>query len=173
MSINFTQELRYSKNCEAQTNIECIEVRFQITIEVERFGLRKSATIQAAPVIAKFCALPAQLINLCGSAKGAGSHTSSPKPMSIAVSKREARRAERPESRAMDARANAIVVVIAQNICPGGIHFGTKAAVPERMSCSVVNETTQIPKNRYPIRAAVAVRSESPRLKEALAISAP
>jgi hypothetical protein len=24
------------------------------------------------------------------------------------------------------------VVVIAQNICPGGIHLGTNAAVPER-----------------------------------------
>jgi hypothetical protein len=103
-----------------------------VPIEMERFWLRKSATIHAAPVIAKFCALPAQLIILCGSAKGAGSHTSSPKPMSIAVSKRDARRAERPESRAMAVSANATVVVIAQNICPGGIHFGTKAAVTER-----------------------------------------
>src|SRR5580692_5409671 len=63
--------------------------------------LRKSTTIHAAPVIAKFCALPAQLMILCGSANGAGSHTSNPKPMSIAVSERDARSAKRPESRAM------------------------------------------------------------------------
>jgi len=113
-------------------NMECIEVRFQLPIEVSRFWLRKSVTIHAAPVIAKFCALPAQLTILCGSTKGAGSHTSSPNPMSITVSKRDARRAERPESKAMAASASAIVVVIAQNICPGGIHFGTKDAVPER-----------------------------------------
>lgn len=119
-------------SCERSSAFDCIEVRFQSPIEVERFGLRKSTTIHAAPVIAKFCALPAQLIILCGSAKGAGSHTSSPKPTSIAVSNRDARSAERPESRAMAASANAIVVAIAQNICPGGIHFGTKAAVPDR-----------------------------------------
>jgi len=65
-------------------------LRFQVPIEADCFGLRKSATIHAAPVIAKFCALPAQLIILCGSAKGAGSHTSRPKPMSIAV--KQARR---------------------------------------------------------------------------------
>ena len=103
-----------------------------MAVEGERFWLRKSATIHAAPVIAKFCALPAQLIILYGSANGAGSHTSNPNPMSIAVSKRDASRAERPESRAMAASANAIVVTIAQNICPGGIHLGTKEAVPER-----------------------------------------
>jgi hypothetical protein len=32
----------------------------------------------------------------------------------------------------MAASTNAIVVTIAQNIWPGGIHLGTKAAVPER-----------------------------------------
>jgi hypothetical protein len=32
----------------------------------------------------------------------------------------------------MAASANAIVVTIAQNIWPGGIHLGTKDAVPER-----------------------------------------
>jgi len=94
--------------------------------------LRKSVTIHAAPVIARFSALPAQLISLWGSANGAGSHTSNPKPISIAVSNRDVRRAERPDSSAMAASANAIVVVIAQNICPGGIHFGTKCAVAER-----------------------------------------
>ena len=46
-------------------HIECIEVRFQVPIEAEPFWLRKSATIHAAPAIAKFCALPAQLIILC------------------------------------------------------------------------------------------------------------
>jgi hypothetical protein len=47
-------------------HIECIEigVRSQVGSEVERFWLRKSATIHTAPVIAKFCALPAQLIIL-------------------------------------------------------------------------------------------------------------
>ena len=103
-----------------------------VLIAAEWFWLRKSATIHAAPVIARFCALPTQLNILSGSTKGAGSHTNNPKPMSIAVSKRDARRAERPESRAMAASANAIVVVIAQNICPRGIHFGTNDAVPER-----------------------------------------
>jgi hypothetical protein len=58
-------------------------VRFQVGIEEERFWLRKSATIQAAPVIARFCALPAQLISLCGSARGAGSHASKPKPIIV------------------------------------------------------------------------------------------
>ena len=100
--------------------------------KVERFRLRKSATIQLAPVIAQFCALPAQFISLWGSANGAGSHTSNPKPTSIAVSNRDASRAKRPESKAMAASAKAIVVVIAQNICPGGIHFGTNSAVAER-----------------------------------------
>ena len=89
-------------------------------------------TIHAAPAIAKFYALPAQLIILCGSAKGAGSHTSRPKPMSMAVSKRAARRAERPESRAMAASTNAIVVDDRPEHLAGGIHLGTKAAVPER-----------------------------------------
>ena len=103
-----------------------------VAVEAERFWLRKSVTIHAAPVIARFCALPAQLIILCGSAKGAGSHTSKPKPISMAVSNRDAIRAERRESSATAASANAIVVVIAQNICPGGIHLGTNAAVPER-----------------------------------------
>jgi len=90
----------------------------QVASEVERFWLRKSVTIHAAPVIARFSALPAQLISLWGSANGAGSHTSNPKPISIAVSNRDVRRAERPDSSAMAASANAIVVVIAQNICP-------------------------------------------------------
>ncbi len=57
---HFPSELRALK-----ANIECIEVRFQVPIEAEPFWLRKSATIHAAPAIAKFCALPAQLIILC------------------------------------------------------------------------------------------------------------
>ena len=105
--------------------------KFQMDFEVERFWLRKSATIHAAPVIARFCALPAQLISLCGSVNGAGIHTSNPKPISIAVRSRDASRAKRMVSSAMAASANAIVVVIAQNGCPGGIHFGTKSAVAE------------------------------------------
>jgi len=57
--------------------------------------------------------------------------------------------------------AKAIVVAIAQNICPGGIHFGTKLAVPERYtSCSIVNEITQIAKNMYPIPATFVGRSK-------------
>ena len=94
--------------------------------------VRKSATTQAAPVIARFCALPAQLNSLWASAKSVGNHTSSAKPTSINVSNREARRAACPESKAMAASAKATVVVIAQNICPGGIHLGTNEAVAER-----------------------------------------
>jgi hypothetical protein len=54
------------RNISVAEHIECIEieVRSQVGSEVERFWLRKSATIHAAPVIAKFCALPAQLIIL-------------------------------------------------------------------------------------------------------------
>src|SRR5215469_1440196 len=135
---------------------------------------RKSATTHAAPAIARFSAFPAQLISLCGSAKGAGNHTKNPNPINIAVSNRDAQRAERPESKAIAASANRIVVVIAQNICPGGIHFGTKTAVAERyMSCSSVKETTQIPKKVYPIQASLDARFESLRPVVPYTISAP
>src|SRR5215467_14303667 len=100
--------------------------------------------------------------------------TNNPKPINIAVSNRDAQRAERPESKAIAASANRIVVVIAQNICPGGIHFGTKSAVAERyMSCSSVKETTQIPKKVYPIQASLDARFESLRPVVPYTISAP
>ena len=59
----------------------------------------------------------------------AGTHINSPKRVSIAVSSQDAKSAEWLESTAIAARANAIVVAIAQNIWPGGIHFGTRLAV--------------------------------------------
>jgi hypothetical protein len=37
-----------------------------------------------------------------------------------------------PVTRALAASPKATVVAIAQNICPGGIHFGTRLAVFER-----------------------------------------
>jgi hypothetical protein len=62
--------------------------------DAELFWPTKSATIQAAPAIERFSALPAQVINLLGSEKGAGNQQS--KPMIIAVSNRDARRAGPP-----------------------------------------------------------------------------
>ena len=53
-------------------------------------------------------------------------------PTIIAVVNPDASRAMSPVRRAIAARAKKTVVAIAQNICPGGIHFGTKPAVAER-----------------------------------------
>src|SRR2546429_6534260 len=74
--------------------------------------------------MARVRALSVQLNNLCGSETAIGSHTRSPNPTSIIVSNRDASGAERPESSAKAASPNATVVAIAQNNCPGGIHFG-------------------------------------------------
>ena len=60
-----------------------------------------------------------------------GAHTRASKPTIIAVSKREARPARNPDKIATAASRKETVVAIAQNICPGGIHLGTKLAVPE------------------------------------------
>ena len=79
--------------------------------------------------MARFAAFSVQLDISCGCVTHAGTHINRPNRMNIAVSSHDAKRAERPESMATAARANAIVVVIAQNIRPGGIHFGTKLAV--------------------------------------------
>ena len=98
----------------------------------ERFRARKSATIHAAPAMARFSTFSVQLNSLCGSETMIGSHTRRPNPTSIMVTSRDARSAERPESSARAASPNAIVVAIAQNDCPGGIHFGTKFFVIEK-----------------------------------------
>src|SRR5690242_18600993 len=97
-----------------------------------RSWVRKSVTIHATPAIAKVSVVSVQLDNLCGSEKRIGSHTSTPNPTSIAVSSPDARSADRPVTSATAASAKQIVVAIAQNIGPGGIHFGTSPVVGER-----------------------------------------
>src|SRR5947199_10777354 len=100
--------------------------------------------------MARVRALSVQLNNLCGSETATGSHTRSPNPTSIIVSNRDASGAERPESSTKAASPNATVVAIAQNNCPGGIHFGTNSAVAERSaSWSTAKETTQTQTNEY------------------------
>jgi hypothetical protein len=63
-----------------------------------------------------------------GLAKSTGSHVSNPKPTIIVVVNPDTSRAMGPVRRAIAARAKKTVVAIAQNICPGGIHFGTRLA---------------------------------------------
>src|ERR1700693_226586 len=91
-----------------------------------------SATIQLAPVIRKVRANSDQFRCARGRAIRRGIQTTTPKRASMSVIRRNASRAWRSMRMAIAARANAIVVSIAQNIWLGGIHFGTKSAVTRR-----------------------------------------
>src|SRR5271170_1909131 len=111
---------------------ECHEPSLAGAASAARRWPRKSATIHPDAAIARVSVPSDQFSKLWGFATSAGSHTSNPKPTIIAVVNRTASSARNPVSRAIPARANAPVVAIAQNICPGGIHFGTRLAVAAR-----------------------------------------
>src|SRR6185437_4969219 len=90
-----------------------------------------------------------------------GNQTKTPKQIIITVSNRDVNNASLPANKEIAASANAIVVSTAQNICPGGIHLGTKPAVAERYkACSSVKEMTHIPKKIYPILAILLLVTE-------------
>src|ERR1700722_1940290 len=91
----------------------------------------ESATTQAAPANARQIPLPAQEKCSWGKVNSLGAHTRTSKPTIIAVSKRHARPAMNPKRMAMAASKKKIAVATAQNNWPGGIHLGTKLAVPE------------------------------------------
>src|ERR1700691_2079413 len=94
-------------------------------------SLIESATTQAAPASARQIPLPAHEKCSWGKVNSLGAHTRTSKPTIIAVSKRQARPVRYPERMAAAASKKKMAVAIAQNNCPGGIHFGTKLAVPE------------------------------------------
>jgi hypothetical protein len=96
-----------------------------------RDSLMESATTHAALANDRQTALPAHAKCSWGEAKTLGAHTRTSKSTIIAVSKREASPARIPERMAAAASRKKAAVATVQNNCPGGIHFGTKLAVPE------------------------------------------